>query len=67
MRDERAGGVVDEDPGRAEVRQFARLLDEGVGLTRASRLYTRPAWNAPPALVIAEPASRRFETSLSGS
>src|SRR5918994_7673448 len=30
-------------------------------------LYTSPAWNSLPAPTIASPASRRFETSLSGS
>ena len=45
---------------------LARLLDEHVG--PPARLgCRRPAWNAPPALVIAAPASRRFETSFSGS
>ena len=67
VREERAGRVVHDDPRRAEVGQLARLLDERVGLVGASRAVDEPAWNAPPALVIAAPASRRFETSFSGS
>ena len=42
MRDECAGRVVDEDPGRAEVGKLPRLLDEHVGLARAPRAVHEP-------------------------
>src|SRR6185436_7489505 len=42
MRDEGAGRVVDENPGRAEVWKLPGLLDERVGLARASRAVHEP-------------------------
>ena len=67
VRDERARRVVHEDPRRAELGQLPRpSISVSVSPVRPG-LYTSPAWKAPPAFVIAAPASRRLETSFSGS
>ena len=42
VRDERARRVVHEDPRRAELGQLPRLLDERVGLARATRAVDEP-------------------------
>ena len=45
---------------------FARSTSASISPCRPA-LKTSPAWNSLPAATIASPASRRFETSLSGS